>query len=60
VFELLETKINAVTNPVRRTELQQHLEAVKERRKEFNSEFRKARYDALLDDVRREWNALGN
>jgi hypothetical protein len=55
---LLEAKINAITDPVRKDELAAHLRALKDRRAELNSEFRKARYDALVADVKAEWGKL--
>ena len=57
-IDLLAAKIEAVTDPVRKAELKQRLQALKQRRGELNSEFRQARYDALKADVRDEWNRL--
>ncbi len=36
------------------------LKALKERRSELASDFRKARFDALIDDVKAEWKKLTN
>ncbi len=57
-IKLLAAKIDAIAEPVRKQELTERLEALKERRKELNREFRKARYDALVADVKAEWNQL--
>ena len=59
-IDLLDAKIDAVSDSVRRDELKVRLKALKERRSELNSEFRKARYDALVADVKAEWNKLVN
>lgn len=57
-IELLQAKIEAVTDPIRKDELKVRFQALKDRRAELNSEFRKARYDALVADVKAEWNKL--
>jgi chromosome segregation ATPase len=57
-IELLTTKIDAVADPSRKDELKQHLKMLKDRRGELNREFLKARYDALVDDVKAEWNKV--
>lgn len=57
-IDLLAAKIDTITESARKTELTQRLKVLKERRKELNSEFRKARYDALSADVKSEWNQL--
>lgn len=59
-IDLLEAKIDAVQDPVRKDELKQNLRAIKERRDELKSDFRKARYDALVADVKGQWNKLTN
>jgi DNA repair exonuclease SbcCD ATPase subunit len=59
-IDLLEAKIDAVQDPVRKDELKQHLSVLKDRRDELRSEFRKARYDALTADVKAEWRKLTN
>lgn len=59
-IDLLAAKIDAIPDPMRKKELSQRLKILKERRKELGSEFRKASYDALVDDVRAEWNQLTN
>jgi F0F1-type ATP synthase membrane subunit b/b' len=57
-IDLLAAKIDTITESARKAELTQRLKVLKERRKELNSEFRKARYDALSADVKSEWNQL--
>lgn len=57
-IELLQAKIEAVTDPVRKDELKARFQALKDRRAELNSAFRRARYDALVADVKAEWNKL--
>ena len=57
-IDLLKAKIEAVTDPVRKDELTARFQALKDRRAELNREFRKARYDALVADVKAEWNKL--
>ena len=57
-IDLLEAKIDAVQDPVRKDELKMRFKALKERRSELGHEFRKARYDALVADVKDEWNKL--
>ncbi len=57
-IDLLEAKIESVSDPVRKEELKAHLKALKERRSELNSDFRKARYDAVVADVKAEWNKV--
>ncbi len=57
-IDLLAAKIDALTEPMRKEELKQRLKALKDRRSELNREFRKARYDALVADVKSEWNEL--
>jgi hypothetical protein len=57
-IDLLDAKIDAINDPVRKDELKLRLKSLKERRSELNSQFRKARYDALVDDVKSEWNKL--
>lgn len=60
-IDLLAVKISAITNdPGRKAELDRRLQALKERRGALNSEFRRARYDALVADVKAEWDKLGN
>lgn len=59
-IDLLEAKIDALPDPMRKKELSMRLKLLKERRKELGSEFRKASYDALVADVRAEWNQLTN
>ena len=57
-IDLLDAKIESVSDPVRKEELKAHLKALKERRSELNTDFRKARYDAILADVKAEWNKV--
>ena len=57
-IKLLAAKIDAIAEPVRKQELTERLKVLKERRKELNREFRKARYDALAADVKAEWDQL--
>lgn len=57
-IDLLAARIDSINEPARKQELTQRLKVLKERRKELNSEFRKARYDALSADVKSEWNQL--
>ena len=59
-IDLLSVKISAINDPSRKADLNQRLHALKERRSELNSEFRRARYDALVADVKSEWSKLGN
>jgi hypothetical protein len=59
-IDLLDAKTDAVTDSVRKDELKVRLRALKDRRSELSSEFRKARYDALVADVKAEWNKLVN
>lgn len=53
---LLNAKIDTITDEARKAELKQKLKGLKDRRGELNNEFRKARYDSLMDDVQTEWN----
>lgn len=57
-IDLLAVKIGAVADPERKAELKRRLEAYKERRSELEHEFRQARYDALVADVKSEWRQL--
>jgi hypothetical protein len=57
-IDLLDAKIDAVMDPVRKSELKQRFRDLKDRRNELNREYRKARYDALVDDVKAEWDKL--
>jgi len=59
-IDLLEAKIDSLTQPARKKELSQRLKLLKERRKELNHEFRQASYDALVSDVKAEWSQLSN
>jgi DNA repair exonuclease SbcCD ATPase subunit len=57
-IDLLEAKIDSVQDPMRKDELKANLKALKERRDELKSDFRKARYDALVADVKGQWNKI--
>lgn len=57
---LLAAKIDAITDPVHKDELKLRLKGLKHQRDELNSQFRKARYDALAADIKAEWNKLVN
>lgn len=57
-IDLLEAKIDQVSDHARKDELKMRLKGLKERRSELGSDFRKARYDALVADVKGEWNKL--
>ncbi len=57
-IDLLEAKIDAVQDPVRKDELKADLKALKDRRDDLKSDFRKARYDALVADVKAQWNKV--
>lgn len=59
-LDLLEAKIDSITVQARKQEFTNRLKVLKERRKELNREFRKARYDALASDVKTEWSELTN
>lgn len=59
-IDLLAVRIDAISDPDRKADLNQHLAALKTRRNGLNSEFRKARYDALVADVKSEWDKLVN
>jgi hypothetical protein len=59
-IDVLAAKIDALADPTHKAELQQRLAAIKDRRSELNSQFRKARYEALVADVKAEWNKLTN
>jgi hypothetical protein len=57
-INLLNAKIEAVLDPAQKSELKHSLKLLKERRAELTGDFRKARYDALVDDVKAEWNKV--
>lgn len=59
-IDLLEARIKLIADAERRAELNRRLQALRERRSDLNREFRQARYDALVDDVKAEWNRLTN
>ena len=62
-LKALEVNINALAAHIdhlpdseERTSAQQRLKILKERRSELQGDFNKARFDALIDDVKRAWN----
>ena len=57
-IEMLDATIDSIADPASKSTLRVRFKALKERRSELNSEFRKARYDALVADVKDEWNKL--
>ncbi len=59
-IQLLESRIGAVSDPQRKAELTERLNAYKARREDLNKDFRKARFEALVNDVKGEWDKLTN
>jgi|GEM_PF-1848239 len=54
----LETRIESMPASGERVSMDLRLKALKERRSELGSDFRRARYDALKADVKSEWTRL--
>lgn len=59
-IQLLESRISAISDPQRRAELNDRLRNYKARRDELNKDFRQARFEALVDEVKSEWDKLVN
>jgi uncharacterized protein (DUF1786 family) len=59
-IQLLESRIAAVSDPQRKAELTARLNGYKARREELKKDFRQARFQALVDDVKGEWDKLTN
>lgn len=54
----LEDRVDALPKGDERDATKLRVKALKDRRSELSSDFRKARYDALKADVKAEWNKL--
>jgi hypothetical protein len=59
-IQLLESRISAVSDSQRRAELTAKLNSYKERRDDLQKDFRQARFQALVDEVKAEWDKLTN
>lgn len=59
-IQLLETRIAAVSDPQRKAELTEKLNGFKAQRAELNKDFRQARFQSLVDEVKAEWDKLTN
>ncbi len=57
-IDRLEARVDDLPKGVERDATKLRVKALKERRSELASDFRKARYDALKADVKAEWNKL--
>jgi len=55
-IDALAAHIDRLPASEERTSAQQRLKILRERRAELQSDFNKARFDALIDDVKRAWN----
>lgn len=55
-IDSLSARIDRLPDSEERTSAQQRLRILKERRAELQKEFNKARFDALIDDVKHAWN----
>ena len=54
-IDALAARIDRLPDTADRTSAQQRLKILKERRAELQSDFNKARFDALIDDVKHAW-----
>jgi hypothetical protein len=59
-IQLLESRVEAVSDPVRKAELTERVRGYKAQRDELNKEFRSARFQALIDEVKADWDKLTN
>jgi DNA repair exonuclease SbcCD ATPase subunit len=57
-IEELDERADAMPAGPDRDAAQRHVQALEDRKDELKHEFNKARFDALVDDVQREWNEL--
>ena len=57
-IDRLETRVDNLPKGDERDATKARVKALKERRSELASDFRKARYEALIADVKAEWNKL--
>jgi|GEM_PF-2671422 len=55
---LLEARIDTLTDPARKAESKRGLKQLKDRRNELNREFRRDRYDALVNEVKSQWDTV--
>lgn len=55
-IDALAERIDRLPESVARTSAEKRLKFLKERRAELQSDFNKARFDALIDDVKRAWD----
>lgn len=59
-IDRLEQRVDNLPKGDERDATKLRVKALKERRSELSSDFRKARYEALKDDVKAEWKKLTN
>lgn len=57
-IEALDDRADAMPAGPQRDTAKRHVKALEDRKDELKHEFNKARFDALVDDVQREWNDL--
>jgi predicted nucleic acid-binding Zn-ribbon protein len=57
-ISLLESRVNTITDPTRKADFESRIKSFKDRRDELKHEFRQARFDALMNDIKGEWTRL--
>jgi hypothetical protein len=57
-ISLLESRVATITDPTRKADFESRIKSFKDRRDDLKHEFRQARFDSLMNDIKGEWTRL--